>query len=100
MKNEDREIARVCEYCEYASPIQITGNMLCEKKGIVSCDYACLHFSYDPLKRVPAVIRTPSLEYVPLEDEEEQDEKSEDEPESQPVVTDLPEENEEKKEEE
>lgn len=73
MRKEEIEMTKDCQYCEYASPINITGNMLCSKKGIVSCDYKCSSFSYDPLKRIPAVIEAPTLEYVSLEDEEPSD---------------------------
>lgn len=53
MKNKDSETPRYCEYCRFASSVSLTDDMLCEKKGVVSKEYSCRSFVYDPLKRVP-----------------------------------------------
>jgi len=52
-KNKDSDSPRVCEFCRFASRVALTGDMLCEKKGIVSDDHTCGKYIYDPLKRVP-----------------------------------------------
>ncbi len=43
----------VCECCEHAAVINDELNVLCELRGIVSREYHCRKFAYDPLKRVP-----------------------------------------------
>lgn len=63
---EQREIARVCEYCEYAKEIRDEQNVLCAIKGIVARGYHCRRFCYDLLKRTPAA---PRAFTVPGEDE-------------------------------
>ncbi len=64
MKKKDRDIPECCEYCRFASAVSVTEDMLCEKKGIVSPEYVCRKFVYDPLKRVP---RKPPELSVPTE---------------------------------
>ncbi len=49
----ERELERVCAYCENASPLYDRDFMLCQKKGVVGSGHVCRRFSYDPLKRVP-----------------------------------------------
>ena len=53
-----------CAYCEKGA--QINGEeVACVKRGIVSPDYHCASFRYDPLKRVPprpAVLHTEQLQ--------------------------------------
>ena len=57
------EMPRVCLFCEQSVVLFNTGNdsdkVLCKKKGVVSGDYVCRKFVYDPLKRVP----TPSPKF-------------------------------------
>ena len=45
-----------CAYCEHGTPTQDTMAILCEKCGIVTADYSCRRFVYDPLSRVPKVM--------------------------------------------
>ena len=47
-----REISPLCEYCRHAKTLS-GGDMLCSRRGIVSGDYSCARFRYDPLKRSP-----------------------------------------------
>jgi len=51
--NEQNEIPKVCCFCEYASLINDEEYVLCSHKGIVSHEYRCRKYVYDPLKRVP-----------------------------------------------
>ena len=46
------KIHPACQYCTEAMQ-QMSENVLCLKKGIVSPHYSCKKFIYDPLKRVP-----------------------------------------------
>ena len=52
MKKKDLDIPRCCEFCRFADGVNLTGDMLCTKKGIVPKDYVCRGFVYDALKRV------------------------------------------------
>lgn len=47
------EIDPRCSYCEHASETSDKKAMLCKKRGIMTKDYYCKKFVYDPLKRVP-----------------------------------------------
>lgn len=45
---------RYCVNCAHAAELD-EEHMICKKKGTVSKDKRCLSFSYDPLKRDPAL---------------------------------------------
>ena len=47
-----KKVAKFCAYCRYAGKAD-GGQMLCAKKGFVSCEDSCPRFRYDPLKRTP-----------------------------------------------
>ena len=51
------EITQSCALCEYANHLQDVNYVLCSKKGVVSADFCCKKFCYDPLKRQPKRIR-------------------------------------------
>ena len=57
VKNKDKEIARVCAYCEYGTPAPSDdkGNdiVIRSTRGPVKADGHCLRFKYDILKRDP-----------------------------------------------
>ena len=54
MKHDiSRDLPCVCEFCEHAAIINDDENVLCERRGIVSREYKCRKFVYDPLKRFP-----------------------------------------------
>lgn len=59
MKKSNEDTVRLCEFCRFASEIPKTEEMLCEHKGVVSKEYLCRKFIYDPLKRIPR--RPPEL---------------------------------------
>lgn len=65
-------IEKFCKYCELATPIVSDSKMVCPKYGVVSADYHCRRFVYDPLKRDPKrpVIETKGLEFPVLDDVE------------------------------
>ncbi len=52
-KKNESDVPKICACCEKAATLADSDTVLCSKKGIVSCDYTCRSFSYDPLKRVP-----------------------------------------------
>lgn len=59
----ERELDRACAYCEEAAPLYDCDHMLCSRKGVVDAGYVCRHFSYDPLKRIPAPRRRVDEEF-------------------------------------
>ncbi len=48
-----QEMPRVCAFCDKSVLLSDRDTVLCSKFGVVSCDYVCRRFRYDPLKRVP-----------------------------------------------
>ena len=58
------EITQSCALCEHANHLQDVKFVLCSKKGVVSAEFCCKKFSYDPLKRQPKRIRV-LAEYSP-----------------------------------
>ena len=71
IKTKDK-IEVFCKYCERASPIVSDSKMVCPKYGVVSSDYKCRRFVYDPLKRDPkrATVSTEGLEFPSLDSDE------------------------------
>ena len=66
MKDRDYDIAPCCRYCEHAAAIRDGETMLCSKKGVVSAEFQCKKYAFDPLKRKPR----PRPKLVRLEDAE------------------------------
>ncbi len=66
-KQPDAEIERFCRFCGHSSELSDGDTVLCGKKGIVSADFVCRKFTYDPLKREPKrLVKEVKLEYVEL----------------------------------
>lgn len=42
-----------CAYCEFGKISGDRKSILCRRRGIMTGDYSCRSFVYDPLKRVP-----------------------------------------------
>ena len=53
MKEKDYDITPSCRFCENAAAIRDGETMICTKKGVVSADYHCRKYAFDPLKRQP-----------------------------------------------
>lgn len=47
-----KKIERSCTYCKFGTKMN-EDEVLCAKKGVVSCSKPCRKFSYDPCKRIP-----------------------------------------------
>ena len=47
-----KEIEPQCSYCSRGRNLN-GEEVVCVKHGVVSADFACRAFSYDPLKRIP-----------------------------------------------
>mgnify|MGYP005768675207 FL=1 len=64
------EVEYACGYCRFASEVTGTEDMLCRKRGVVSKQFICKKFVYDPLKRSPR--RAPALiiPELPFDNEE------------------------------
>lgn len=63
MKIKNKEnIESFCKYCENATPLATGNKLVCSKYGVVSEDYKCRKFIYDPLKRAPKILSFEGLE--------------------------------------
>lgn len=49
----DKNITPKCDYCQFGKRAKDGNKVLCEKKGLVDCNYSCNKFVYSPLKRIP-----------------------------------------------
>jgi len=47
------EIVKCCANCENASPLYGGEQVLCRKKGVVSEQFHCSKYQFDPLKYIP-----------------------------------------------
>ena len=47
-----KKISPDCGYCIHGTKLE-GGQLLCSKKGFVNSVEKCVHFRYDPIKRVP-----------------------------------------------
>ena len=56
MKKRKPDIDKICEKCEFSTPICDELNVLCMKRGVVPAGHSCRKFIYDPLKRDPGKI--------------------------------------------
>ena len=55
-----KKMPRSCVYCMHG--VQLNENeFLCTRKGIVSAEYSCRKFEYDPCKRVPLKMKATDL---------------------------------------
>ncbi len=63
----EKKIEPRCAYCQRGAPLS-EDSILCIRKGIVSPDWHCRSFRYDPLKRVPP--RPPAPDFSKLKDED------------------------------
>lgn len=52
-KRRDADYQKVCLFCENATILKSDNSILCKYNGIVSEDYSCRKYVYDPLKRQP-----------------------------------------------
>lgn len=70
IKNKDN-IEVFCKYCERATPLLTEGKLVCSKVGVVSEDYKCRKFIYDPLKRSPKLltVNAEELEFPKVSDD-------------------------------
>lgn len=50
---DKKDITPSCSYCVHGRFAPDKESVLCYKKGVVSLDYSCKKFKYDPLKRKP-----------------------------------------------
>ena len=57
-------IEKKCCYCENAIPIKETRGYICNKKGIVTYNFSCKKFSFDPLKLSP-MLPAKTLQFSP-----------------------------------
>ena len=67
MKKDRMADEAYCANCERATLLHGEDYVLCEKHGVVRASFVCRKFSYDPLKRTPAAVSAPKLEYVDID---------------------------------
>lgn len=48
-----KSIPPKCDYCHFGKRSKAGNTVICEKCGMVECDYSCGKFVYSPLKRIP-----------------------------------------------
>jgi len=48
-KENEAVIEKKCCYCENSAPIRETTGYICKKKGVVSYNFTCKKFVFDPL---------------------------------------------------
>jgi len=63
-KKIENVIEEKCCYCENALPIRETIGYICKKRGIVSYNFRCKKFVFDPIKLSPMLPAKPR-EYSP-----------------------------------
>ena len=63
LRNENI-IEKKCCYCEYATPIRETTGYICKRKGVVSYNFTCRKFAFDPIKLSP-VLPAKTLRFSP-----------------------------------
>lgn len=56
-----KKLTRSCTYCSCGTKMD-DGLILCIKRGVVSADWACRKFDYDPCKRIP--LRQKAVDFV------------------------------------
>lgn len=49
----DPHISPACRYCAHGECSSDGKNILCPKRGVVTSEYYCRYFQYEPLKREP-----------------------------------------------
>ena len=47
----NKNIQKVCLYCKHAKGTIGKDDVLCPYKGVVSFDFKCMRYKYDPLNR-------------------------------------------------
>lgn len=58
-KDAERDLPKICKFCMSAHALYDSDTMLCDRKGVVGCEYSCGRFMYDPLKHIP--VQMPGL---------------------------------------
>ena len=53
MNGNINTIEKKCCYCENAAAIRDTNGYICKKKGVVSYNFTCKKFVFDPIKLSP-----------------------------------------------
>ena len=52
----------ICLYCEFSSPLNDDGFVICKRRGVVTADHTCRHFFPDLIKmpvEITAIPQTP-----------------------------------------
>lgn len=55
-----KKITRSCSYCQRGTQMD-DEQILCSKRGVVSANYSCRKFRYNPCKRIPPKMKALDL---------------------------------------
>lgn len=62
-----KKVQKSCLYCAYGAKVS-EDQILCQKDGVVSANYQCRKFKYDPCKRIPP--KAKALDFQKYHDED------------------------------
>ena len=62
-----KKTPRSCTTCLYSAELS-DHQLLCSKCGIVSDEYSCRKYRYDPCKRIPPSVKAPDFSKFKSED--------------------------------
>lgn len=52
----NKNLQKSCSYCVYSKKLELTGETICKKRGVMPQREYCRKYKYDPLKRTPEKI--------------------------------------------
>lgn len=61
----DKKLQPVCLYCLYSGASINELHCICSKRGVVTYDFHCRKYEYDPLKRTPKRMPRQGMELFP-----------------------------------
>ena len=59
----NKKLTKSCFWCMHGKKSEFSEEVFCKKHGVTTKLDACRHYKYDPLKRTPNKINTPSGNY-------------------------------------
>ena len=66
--SEVTDVSKICATCKFASPLSVTKDMMCRKKGLVSADFTCKTYDYNRLLKRPPKKRILATDRFSAED--------------------------------
>lgn len=50
----EHDVSENCASCRFAKPVLLTGDCICEKRGLVKSDFVCKKYSYNVFLKHPS----------------------------------------------